>query len=65
MILVNDVEQPWHEGVTVLEVLRALDPNLPIAVVRLNGAHLPRAAWETRTLQDGDDVRVVYIIAGG
>ncbi len=65
MIVVNDVEQPWCEGLTALDILRALDPTLPIAVVRLNGVHLPRSEWETRPIRDGDDVRVVYIIAGG
>ncbi|MBN1335604.1 MAG: sulfur carrier protein ThiS [Deltaproteobacteria bacterium] len=65
MIVVNDAEQPWREGLTILDILRELDPSMPIAVVRLNGSHVPRSEWEARTIRDGDEIRVVHIIAGG
>jgi len=65
MIVVNDEPRPWREGVTILDIVRDLDPTLPIAVVRLNGRHLARADWDVTVVRDGDEVRVVWIIAGG
>ena len=65
MIVVNDEPRPWRDHLTVLDVVRDLDPTLPIAVVRLNGRHLSRADWDATAVRDGDEIRVVWIIAGG
>jgi len=65
MIRVNDEDQPYREGLRVQDLLVELDPTQPIAVVKRNGAHVPRAAWASTVIADGDDLRVVYIIAGG
>ena len=65
MIRVNDEDRPGRDGLTVHDLLMDLDPTLPIAVVKMNGAQVPRAEWPTRLVQHGDEVRVVYIIAGG
>jgi len=65
MILVNDRERPLREGTTIHDLLFEMDPRMPIAVVKIAGAHVPRRTWKTRVLQDGEEVRVVYIIAGG
>lgn len=64
-IVVNDTPWPHREDRTVEDILRELDPQMPIAVVRVNGSHVPRATWTERRLQPGDEVRVVWIIAGG
>jgi sulfur carrier protein ThiS len=34
-------------------------------VVQIAGQHVPRRTWQTRAIQPDDEVRVVYIIAGG
>lgn len=65
MARLNDEERPDIDGRTVLDLLRSLDPALPIAVVRIGGDHLPRSEWGRRVIGPDDDVRVVYIIAGG
>ena len=65
MIIVNDREIPFREGLTVHQLLYEMDPRMPIAMVKIGGRHFPRAQWETRTIQDGEELRVVYIIAGG
>ena len=65
MIIVNDEERPLEAGMTVHDLLVDLDPQLPMCVVKIGGAHVPRSTWEERELQEGEEVRVVYIIAGG
>lgn len=63
--VLNDELRPWQAGLTVWELLHELDPAMPIAVVKIAGDHVPRRTWQERTIQPGDQVRVVYIIAGG
>ncbi|HEQ78939.1 MAG TPA: sulfur carrier protein ThiS [Euryarchaeota archaeon] len=64
MITINEEPRADVEGMTIKEILFKLDPRMPIAVVKLNGEYLPRARWDEK-VKDGDDVIVVYIIAGG
>ncbi len=61
----NDEPRPWQAGLTVWELLHQLDPTMPIAVVKIGGAHVARRTWTEREIQPGDQIRVVYIIAGG
>ncbi len=63
--VLNDERRTWKPGLTVHMLLEELDPLMPIAVVKIAGAHVPRRTWKTRTIQPDDQVRVVYIIAGG
>ncbi len=63
--VLNDERRPWQPGLTVHALLEQLDPQMPIAVVRIAGTHIPRRTWKTHTIQPDDQVRVVYIIAGG
>jgi thiamine biosynthesis protein ThiS len=63
--VLNDKRRTWKPGLTVHKLLEELDPLMPIAVVKIGGAHVPRRSWQQRTIKASDDVRVVYIIAGG
>lgn len=63
--VLNDERRTWKPRLTVHALLQELDPLMPIAVVKIGGAHVARRSWKTRTIQPGDNVRVVYIIAGG
>jgi len=61
----NDQRRTWKPGLTVHALLQELDPLMPIAVVKIGGAHVARRTWKTHRIQPDDTVRVVYIIAGG
>jgi sulfur carrier protein len=52
---------------TVEELLRheGLDPGRRGLAVAINGAVVPRANWNDRAVQDGDDVEIVKPFAGG
>ena len=65
MITVNDEQRPYVPGFTVQQLLQELDPTMPIAVVRIDGEHIAKRSWGEREIRDGEQVRVVYIIAGG
>ncbi len=63
--ILNEQPRPWRPDLTVHELLFELDPKMPIAVVKIAGAHVPRRTWKQRQIMEGEEVRVVYIIAGG
>ena len=65
MFILNDKQRPLIEGQTVHDLLKELNPQMPIAVVKINNDHVPRRTWKERTFQANDTVRVNYIIAGG
>ena len=66
MILVNNRDKiAWQPGMTVqtlLEVCRYTSPHIHVFV---NDELVPKAAYETRPIEDGDEVRVLHMIAGG
>ena len=65
LIIVNDEERPLRPGLTVEALLKELDPRMPMCMVKIDGAYVSRRHWANRELQEGDEVRVVYMIAGG
>lgn len=65
MIHVNEQERPHREGQTVQHLLEELDPRQPLVAVKLNGKHVRRADWNDRQIQDGDELLVLPVIAGG
>lgn len=66
MIRVNDKwDVAWREGITVDDVLEACDFTHHHIVVSVNGVLVPPADYATRTVADGDQVRVVHVIGGG
>ncbi len=65
MIVVNEEERPYRPGLTVQQLLEELDPRQPLVAVKLNGQHVRRADWGNRQVQDGDELLVLPVIAGG
>ncbi len=63
--VLNDQRRDLIPDQTVHDLLEELDPAMPIAVVKIGGDHVARRTWKQRTIQPGDEVRIVYIIAGG
>ncbi len=65
-IQVNDRPHPLTAGATVAGVLRefSLAGRRGLAVA-VNGAVVPRAAWEERALAAGDQVLVIQATQGG
>jgi len=65
MIVVNEEERPHQEGMTVQQLLEELDPRQPLVAVKLNGQSVRRAEWSERRIEDGDEVIVLPVFAGG
>ncbi len=62
---VNGDELDLPDGVSVGDVLRRIGaPDSGIAVAR-QGEVVPRAAWDTTTVHEGDGIEVLTAVQGG
>lgn len=60
-------DEPLHcaEGVTVRTLLEQLGQNQPGTALALNQQILPREQWDQHFVQDGDQILLFQVIAGG
>ena len=65
MLTVNGDPHPWREGLTVSELLKQKSFTFPMKVVSVNGVLVPKTAYSTHLLADGDKVEVVHLTGGG
>jgi thiamine biosynthesis protein ThiS len=65
MIRVRGKAHPWRKGMTVADLLRALDDPYPYAVVRMDGQVISRPNFEKTAIPDGVEIFLVPMIAGG
>jgi sulfur carrier protein len=66
MIRVNDKwDIPWRPGMTVHDLLDACGFTHHYLVVTINSTLVPPGEYATHSVADGDQVRVVHVLAGG
>jgi sulfur carrier protein len=65
MIKVNTEEHPWTRSLSVQELLDEKGYIFPHIVVRINGEYVEEDDYPKRLVQDGDDVLVLHLMAGG
>lgn len=65
MIKVNTEDSPWHPGLTVRALLDERLFTFRHIIVRVNGEFVPEDDFEMKLIQDGDDVLVLHLMAGG
>ena len=65
MLIVNGKEMEWKEGMTVADVITKLDPAIPFVFARVNGKVISKDEHEGYVLEDGSQVEIVSVIAGG
>jgi sulfur carrier protein len=64
-VRLNGVERTFENGTTVARMIEALGRSPKWAAVERNRAVVPRNAYETTPLQDGDVLEVVHLVGGG
>ena len=74
MVRVNDKwDVPWHEGMTVGDVLAACNFTYHYVAVSINGKLVPPGLHASggpgqhaaQPVADGDEIQVIHIIGGG
>ncbi len=64
-VLCNGERRPVTPGTTVAALVAAVTSSPRGIAVALNGEVVPRSAWITTALTDGDTVEIVTAAAGG
>ena len=65
MIKINTEDSPWHPGMNVRVLLDEKLFTFRHIIVRVNGEFVPEDEYEKQLIQDGDDVLVLHLMAGG
>jgi sulfur carrier protein len=66
MIQVNGKHEiAWEEGLTVSKLLERMGYTYHQIVVTVNGDLVRRGSYDSFTIPDGADVKVIHLIAGG
>ena len=65
MIKVNTEDHTWTKLLSIQELLDEKGYIFPHIVVRINGQYVEEADYTTQMVQDGDDVLVLHLMAGG
>jgi sulfur carrier protein len=64
-IRVNGEERRFPAGTRILELLSQLGVSTPRVAVERNREILPKAKYESTTLEEGDELEVVEFVGGG
>jgi thiamine biosynthesis protein ThiS len=64
-VTVNDEPHVLPAGATVADLVTTLGLGERRIAVELNRAVVPRAAYPSTTLRDGDTVEVIHFVGGG
>lgn len=65
MIKVNTKDHVWYEGLTVQRLLDEKEFIFKHIIVRVNGIYVPEELYTSCPINDGDDVLVLHLMAGG
>ncbi len=65
MLTVNGNELAWEEDMTVRGVLRAMNYNFHLLIIKVNGELVMPDKWKTFPVPDGAVVDVIHLITGG
>ena len=65
MITVNGNELEWSEGMTVRDVLKAMNYNFTLIVLKVNGQLVKRENWGDFLVPDRAVVDAMHLISGG
>ncbi len=65
MIKVNGRDSDWEENLTVEKLLQNKRYTYPKIIVKINGELIHREKYSLTPIRDGDDVKVIHLLAGG
>jgi sulfur carrier protein len=65
VIRVNGREAEWRSEMTIRDIMQAHGYTAPRIIVKVNGELVRQEHWSSFQVNDGDDVRVLHMVAGG
>ena len=65
MIKLNNRDYEWEEGLTVQGLLNKKSYTYPKFIIKINNVLVSSEEYTSTTIRDGDDVKVIHLLAGG
>jgi thiamine biosynthesis protein ThiS len=65
MVRISDREIPWHEDMTVADLIKELGDHYPYTVARVNNKTIPGHEFSRARVPDNSEVFLIPLIAGG
>jgi len=65
IIKLNNRDFLWHEGMTIEEIIKLKNYTWTKIIVKVNGQHIEEDDYAAIVLNDGDDVQMLHLLAGG
>ena len=65
MITLNNTPHPFSPGMTIKSLLEEKNYVFPMHIVKLNGEVVEDDDFAVTEVNDGDDVKVIHVFAGG
>ena len=62
---VNGNELAWEKEMTVKDVLRAMNYNFTLLIIKVNGELVKPEQWRNYPVPNGAVVDVIHLISGG
>lgn len=62
---VNGNQLPWQEGLVVSDALKLMNYTFKMLVVKMNGELIKRENWQTTSIPENADLKVIHLISGG
>ena len=64
--ILNDREEDFEiENLTISEMLILKKFSFKMNIIKLNGVLVPKEEYNTRIINDGDNVQMFYLMSGG
>lgn len=65
MISLNNKKVEWQEGMTVEKLLQINNYSYPRIIVTINNNVIPAEEYSSAHINDGDNVKIIHLMAGG
>ena len=68
VILINKLNNrdfPWEEGLTIEKIMQIKKFTFPKIIVKVNGNHIEKEDYAETFVNDGDNVEIIHLLAGG
>ena len=65
MIKLNNRDFEWEEGLTVQGLLHKKSYTYPKLIIKINNKLVLDEEYDSTVIRDGDDVKVIHLLAGG
>lgn len=65
IIKLNNRDFQWQEGMTIEDIMKINKFSYSRIIVKINDKHIEQENYATTIVNDGDDVKMIHLLAGG